>query len=73
MSGRPWQRSGRTGRYGPHAAFVDALRACLDLPPLYAPDQPSHRRGDAPTLRRFYRAETAWRPDGMRGRVGSGA
>lgn len=31
-------------RYGDHAAFVDALRSCLDLDPLY--DRSDARRKD---------------------------
>jgi hypothetical protein len=31
-------------RYGDHAAFVDALRSCLDLEPLY--DRSTLRRTD---------------------------
>ena len=32
-------------RYGEHAAFVDALRSCLDLDPLY--NRSANRRTDA--------------------------
>lgn len=38
-----------------HRRFVDALRECLGLEPIYNREVGRHLRGEKLTLRRFYR------------------